>query len=79
MIKAQLRRKNLENGRKEELQVQLTLLNTFFSELKDKVKCCKDNLKACQINFAESKKNWQTAEKKEVSQGQVYQWTSNWY
>jgi NACalpha-BTF3-like transcription factor len=56
VIKAQLRRKNLENGRKEELQVQLTLLNTFISELKDKVKCCKDNLKACQINFAESKK-----------------------
>ncbi len=32
----------------------------------------KYNLKACQMNFAELKKNWQTAQKKEASQRQVY-------
>ena len=57
MIKAELRRKNLENTMREELRIQLTLLETFISELKGQLKECKDNLKKCQVTLAESKKN----------------------
>jgi hypothetical protein len=56
LIKAQLRRKGLENEKKVELQMQLTLLSTFISELKQQLKLCKDNLKSRQLHLAESKK-----------------------
>jgi hypothetical protein len=29
--------------------MQLTLVNTFITELRDQLKHCKDNLKACQL------------------------------
>jgi ElaB/YqjD/DUF883 family membrane-anchored ribosome-binding protein len=68
LIKAQLRRRNLENERKNELQMQLMLLNTFICNLKEQLKYCKDNFKSCQMNRAESKKKLAIAEKKEASQ-----------
>jgi hypothetical protein len=38
LIKAQLRRKDLENSRREELKVQLTLLETFINEQRNQIK-----------------------------------------
>jgi hypothetical protein len=45
LIKAQLRRKNLAESLRDELQVQPTLLNTFISDLKQQQKLSKEKVK----------------------------------
>jgi hypothetical protein len=44
---------NLASQRKEKLRVQLTLLDTFISEIKAQLKLGKDKVKSCQSNFIE--------------------------
>jgi hypothetical protein len=56
LIKAHLRRKNLDSTQREELKGNLTLLNTFITELKEQMKAIKEHLKNCQLNIADSKK-----------------------
>jgi hypothetical protein len=55
-IKAQLRRKGLENSTREELKVQLTLLETFINEQRNKIKKFKEEVKKIQLDHAEAKK-----------------------
>jgi hypothetical protein len=41
---------------REELKVNLTLLDTFIKDLKEQMKAIKEHLKNCQLNVADSKK-----------------------
>ncbi len=56
-IKAQLRRKGLENSRREELKV-ITLLETFINEQRNQIKKFKEEVKKIQLDHAEAKKNY---------------------
>jgi hypothetical protein len=60
LIKAQLRRKNLGNEQRQDLTVQLALLDTFITELKQQIKAHKDNLKKCNAHLSESKQKLAT-------------------
>jgi len=73
LIKAHLRRTNLDITQCEELTVQLTLLDTFITDLKEQVKAVKENFKKCQVNLSEAKKNLLPAGKKGASWRQAYQ------
>jgi hypothetical protein len=55
-IKAQLQRKGLENSRREELKIQLTLLETFINEQRNQIKKFKEEIKKIQLDHAEGKK-----------------------
>jgi hypothetical protein len=55
-IEAHLRRKGLENSTREELKVQLTLLETFINEQRNKIKKFKEEVKKIQLEHAEAKK-----------------------
>ena len=56
LIKANLSRKNLDGTQREELKVQLTLLDAFIADLKQQMKLIKENLKIRQKNLADLKK-----------------------
>ncbi len=47
LIRNQLRRKNMDAAHREELTMQLTLLDTAITELKNQVKAKKENVKKC--------------------------------
>jgi phage shock protein A len=73
LIKAHLRWTNLDITQCEELTIQLTLLDTFITDLKEQVKAVKENFKKCQVNLSEAKKNLLPAGKKGASWRQAYQ------
>jgi hypothetical protein len=56
LIKANLCRKYLDGTQREELNVQLTLLDAFITDLKQQMKVMKENLKSCQKNLVDLKK-----------------------
>jgi flagellar biosynthesis chaperone FliJ len=56
LIRSQLWRKNMDAAHREELTMQLTLLDTAITELKNQVKAKKENVKKCQENFSVCKK-----------------------
>jgi chromosome segregation ATPase len=60
LIKANLSRKNLDGTQREELKVQLTLLDAFIADLKQQMKLIKENLKIRQKNLADLKKKLAT-------------------
>ena len=60
LIKAQLRRTYLSAAQRTELNVQLTLVDTFISDLKKQQKLAKDKVKDCQTSLSNARKKLAT-------------------
>jgi hypothetical protein len=56
-LKSELRKKNLQQERRQELHERLTLLESFVTESKAKEKAAKENFKDCQVLVSDCKKN----------------------
>ncbi len=69
LIKANLSRKKLDGTEREELKVQLTLLDAFIADLKQRMKLIKENLKSCQKNLADLKKTCNLQKRKGKTRG----------
>jgi phage shock protein A len=55
-LKAALRRKNISSDEKQQVNMRLTLLQTFISEQKEHLKTLKENLKLTEDKVSECKK-----------------------
>jgi len=65
-LKAALRRKDISSDEKQQVNMGLTLLQTFISKQKEHLKTLKDNLKLTEDKVSEFKKN---VENLQVQQG----------
>ena len=59
-LKAALRRKDISSDEKQQVNMGLTLLQTFISKQKEHLKTLKDNLKLTEDKVSECKKKWKT-------------------
>jgi hypothetical protein len=60
LLKSELRKRTIDNERRQELHLRLTLLETFVEQQRNQLKALKDKVKSCQEAHTSCKKNLET-------------------